>query len=105
VVLEAGQRAPHPRLELALEQDVADHPSLAGDRVQGQKARAWQLVAALVAVEASEKLVAAADRESRRAVPDGLLQRRPQRRQRGGDQLLLAVPGRRPRRRDRGRPA
>ena len=34
VVLEAGQRAPLAGLELALEQHVADHPPLAGDRVR-----------------------------------------------------------------------
>ena len=45
VVLEAGQRAPLAGLELALEQDVADHPPLAGDRVQRKQADARQLVA------------------------------------------------------------
>ena len=91
VVLEAGQRAPLAGLELALEQDVADHPPLAGDRVQRQQPDARQLVAALVAVEAPEELVAAADRERRGSALDGLPQRRPQRRERRGDQLLLAV--------------
>ena len=37
VVLEAGQRARLAGLELALEQDVADHPPLAGDGVQRQQ--------------------------------------------------------------------
>src|SRR4029078_3073515 len=34
VVLEAGQRARLAGLELAFEQDVADHPPLARDRVE-----------------------------------------------------------------------
>src|SRR5690348_14471941 len=34
VVLEARERAPLAGLELALEQDVADHPALAGNGVQ-----------------------------------------------------------------------
>ena len=46
VVLEAGERAPLAGLELALEQDVADHPPLAGDRVQREQADARQLGAA-----------------------------------------------------------
>ena len=33
MVLEAGKRPPIPGLELAFEQDVADHAPLAGDRV------------------------------------------------------------------------
>ena len=39
VVLEAGQRAPLAGLELALEQDVADHAPLAGDGLQRERAR------------------------------------------------------------------
>src|SRR3954470_23775795 len=62
VVLEAGERAPLARLERALEQDVADHPALAGDRVQRQQAHTGQLVAALVAVDVPEELISAADR-------------------------------------------
>src|SRR4029078_10684449 len=68
VVLEAGQRALLARLELALPQDVADHPALACDRVQRKEAGARELVAALVAVEAPEELVAGAGRQSRAAV-------------------------------------
>src|SRR5215510_10095481 len=33
MVLEAGERPTHARLELALQQAVADHPSLAGNRL------------------------------------------------------------------------
>ena len=55
-----------PGLQLALEQDVADHPPLAGDGVEVEDARAGQLDARPVAVEAAEELVAAADREQRR---------------------------------------
>src|SRR5262249_60217077 len=70
VVLEPGQRAALTRLELALEQHVADHPSLARDGVQREQAHAGQLVAALVAVEAAEKLVAAGDGQETLAALD-----------------------------------
>src|SRR5204863_2904092 len=50
-----------------------------------------QLVAALVAVEATEELVTAANRKRSGAALDGLAQRGPHGRQRRGDQLLLAV--------------
>ena len=43
VVLEARERAPHAGLELALEQDVADHPPLAGDRLEREEPDAGQL--------------------------------------------------------------
>ena len=67
MVLEAGDRRPHPRLELALDQDVADHAPLAGDRVERQEADAGHLLAVAAAVAAAEQLVAAADGEQRRA--------------------------------------
>ena len=37
VVLESGQRACSAGARLALEQDVADHPALAGERVKGKR--------------------------------------------------------------------
>ena len=52
-----------PARELAVEQHVADHPALAGDRVEREEADARQLGAVAVAVEAAEQLVAAADGE------------------------------------------
>ena len=51
------------RFKLTLEQDVTDHPPLAGHRVQRKEADAGQLGSGPVAVELSEQLVAAADRE------------------------------------------
>ena len=45
VVLEAGHRAPLARIELALEQHVADHPPLPGDGDEREDARARQLLA------------------------------------------------------------
>ena len=39
VVLEARERPPLARLELALEQDVADHPRLARDRLVREERR------------------------------------------------------------------
>src|SRR5438552_317647 len=43
VVLEAGQRPPHPRLQLALEQDVPDHPRLACDGLVWEEPDAGQI--------------------------------------------------------------
>src|SRR5436305_21967 len=63
VVLEAGQRLPHARLQLALEQDVADHARLARDGVQREEPDPGQVGAVEVTVRAAEELVAAADRE------------------------------------------
>ena len=79
------------RVELALEQDVADHPALAGDRVERQDAGARELRAVAVAVEAAEQLVAAADGEHRGAAVDRLGERRALRGDVGRDQRLLSV--------------
>ena len=54
MVLEAGERPPLTRLELALQQHVADHPPLAGDRVQREEPDPGKLLAAPVAVEVPE---------------------------------------------------
>src|SRR5205085_11769921 len=70
VVLEARQGAAAAGLKLALEQDVADHPPLTGHCVERKQPDAGQLVAALVAVEAPEKLIAAAHGEQRGAAVD-----------------------------------
>ena len=67
VVLEARDRAHVAGLELGLEQHVADHPPLAGDRLERQQPDARHLLAVEAAVAAPEQLVAAADREQRRA--------------------------------------
>ena len=66
VILESRKRPAGP---LAVEQDVADHPSLAGDRVQRQQPDPRQLDAVTVAIEAAEKLVTAADGENDAAAP------------------------------------
>jgi hypothetical protein len=63
VVLEAGQRSSHSRLQLAPEQYVPDHPPLAGQRVQREEADAGQLGSRTVTVEPPEQLVPAADRQ------------------------------------------
>ena len=44
VILEARKRAAHAGLELALEQDVADHAPVAGDGVEGEEADPGQVV-------------------------------------------------------------
>jgi hypothetical protein len=58
--LEPGERTAGP---LAVEQDVADHAALPGDRVERQESGPGQLDAVAVAVVAPEQLIAAADRE------------------------------------------
>src|SRR5262249_45092811 len=73
VVLESGQRLLRGRLELALEQNVADHAPGAGDRVERQEADARQLLAALVAIEAAEQLVAATDGEEGSSSLEGVV--------------------------------
>src|SRR5262245_66567976 len=66
VVLEARERRRHAGFELALEEHVADHAPLTGDRVLGEEPDPWQLRPRAVAVEAAEKLVAAAAGQERR---------------------------------------
>ena len=76
---------------VAVEQDVADHAPLAGDRVQRQQADPRLLLAGDVAVEAAEQLVAAADGEERRAGLDRLAERRRLAGEVVRDERLLAV--------------
>ena len=54
MILEAGERLLRARLELALEQNVADHPPSPRDGVEWQEADTRQLFAALVAVVTAE---------------------------------------------------
>src|SRR5262249_49615017 len=91
MVLETGERPLDPGLQLALEQDVADHPPLARDGVEWQPADARRLVAALVAGDRREQLAAAADGEGGRPRGDRGLQRRAKGGERRRDQLLLAI--------------
>ena len=73
VVLEAGERPPLARLELALEQHVADHPLLAGDGLEREQSDARHVLAVEAAIAAAEQLVAAADGEQRGAAVDDRL--------------------------------
>ena len=92
VVLEAGERLPVARLELALEQDVADHPPLARDGLERQQADARHVLAVEAAVAAPEQLVAAAHREQcGAAADDRLVQRLRLRGEVLGDEQLLTV--------------
>ena len=91
MVLEAGDRPSLTRDELALEQDVADHPLLAGHGLVREEADPRHRVAVAAEVAAPEQLVPAADREQRGAVRDGLRDRRALRGEVGRDQRLLAV--------------
>ena len=63
VVLEPGQRQTHAGLELALEQDVADHPRLAGDGLVRKERRARHERPVATAIPTAQELVAAADGE------------------------------------------
>ena len=67
VVLEAGDRPALSWDELGLEQDVADHPPLAGDGLVREEADAGHRVAVPARVAAAQQLVAATDGEQRRA--------------------------------------
>src|SRR4029077_7212702 len=62
-----------------------------GDRVDRQQPNARQLVTALVAIEVTEELIAAAHRQRRGSALDRLVQGGAQRCQSRRDQLLLAV--------------
>ena len=72
VILEARERAAHAGLELALEQDVADHARVARDCVEGEEADPGEVGTMGVTVGAPEELVPAADREQRGASGNGL---------------------------------
>src|SRR5881398_3106224 len=91
VVLEAGERPRRSGLELALEEHVADHPPRPGYGVERQQADARQLLAALVAVEMAEQLIAAADGQERRPRLEGLVERGPECGELGRDQRLLTI--------------
>src|SRR5687768_2851418 len=74
VVLEARQKLALAGLELAFEEHVADHAALAGHCLVRKEADAREHRAVAPAVGAAEQLVAAADREDRRAACRRLLQ-------------------------------
>lgn len=71
VVLEPDDRLLLPWLELALDEHVADKSRVAGDGVQREDGRAGLLMARLVAIKATEELIATADREHNGAVRNG----------------------------------
>src|SRR4051812_15992784 len=91
MVLEAGERLLETRLELALEQDVADHAPVAGNGLVREDAGARLLASVLVAVEAAEQLVAAADGEQGGAVVERRTERIGARGEVGRDESLLAI--------------
>src|SRR5580765_847699 len=64
MILEPSERATCP---VAVEQHIADHPALAGDRVEREEADAGELGTVALAVGTPEKLVAAAHGEHGRA--------------------------------------
>ena len=88
VVLEACERPPRP---LAVEQHVADHAALAGDRLVREQPDAWQQRARSLAIAAAEQLVAAADGEQGGAALDGRPDRLALPGEVGRDQRLLAI--------------
>jgi hypothetical protein len=62
VVLEAGHGPTLSRHELAVEQDVADHPPFARHGVVGEEADTGERLTVPVDIAATEELVPAADR-------------------------------------------
>ncbi len=77
--------------QLAVEQDVADHPPLACNGLVRKQADPGERLALLVDIPTTEKLVAAADSQQRCAGVHRLLDHRPLLDQVRGDQRLLAV--------------
>ena len=91
MVLEPDDRPPLARVELALDQHVADQANISGHRVQRKDAGTGLLAPRAVTVVAAEQLVAAADGEQDRAAGHGLGQRRAAAGEIGCDEGLLAV--------------
>ena len=92
MILEACDRPRPARVELGLEEDVADHATVARHGLERQEADARHLFAVEPAIAAPEQLIAAAHREHRRAaVEDCLPQRRRLRRKVLCHEELLAV--------------
>ena len=91
VVLESRKRPPVVGIELALEQDVADHPAVTGDCLEREQAHAGHVLAVEAAVAAPEELVAAADGEHRSAAANGLVHLLGLRGQVLRDEELLAI--------------
>ena len=91
VVLEARQRPSNVGIELALEEDVTDHPRLACDRLVGEERRARHERPVATPVAASEELVSTTHREQ----GDAALLRRSDRislrRQIGSDECLFTI--------------
>src|SRR5207247_8754767 len=91
VVLEARERSLLARLELTLEEDVADHPPLSGDGPERKNGRAGHVLPVEAAAAAPQELVAAADRQHRGSARDRLAQLGRLRGHVPGDEELLAV--------------
>ena len=91
MVLEPRERSLLSGLELALDQHVADHAALARHGLEGEEADAGHVLAVETAVAAAEQLVAAADRERCRALPDRLVQRLGLPHEILGDEELLSI--------------
>ena len=91
MILEPGQRLMHARLELAVQQTVSDHPSLARNRLVREQAHSRQLHAVPSAIEPSQQLIAAAHRKNRCPAGDRLADCIAPRRQVGSNQRLLTI--------------
>src|SRR5207244_8914667 len=78
-------------LELALEEDVADHPPVSGDGLEREDARAGHVLSVEAAVAAPQELVAAADREHSGSAGDRLPQPGRLRGHVLGDEQLLPI--------------
>jgi hypothetical protein len=67
VVLESGELSPRSRLQLALEQDIADHADVAGNRLVREECGTRHERAVAPTVSPPEELVAAAHGQQRDA--------------------------------------
>src|SRR5205085_9231557 len=65
MVLEARQRSAYAGLELAVQEDVADHPPLPGNGLEREQADARHVLAVKAPIAPTQQLVAAADGEQR----------------------------------------
>jgi hypothetical protein len=91
VVLETRESAPLSGIQLALEENVADHAPFTGDGVVREEADSGELCARTVAVEAPEQLIAATYGQERRVLGNGLAEWRAFRLQVPRHESLFAI--------------
>src|SRR5206468_12826694 len=91
VVLEARDRPPHARLELALEEDVTNHARRPGSRLVREELRSGHEDPVPAPVAPPQELVPTAHGEERRAAFYGVANRFALAGEVGSDERLLAI--------------